>query len=112
MCPYMSPYSLTDVCCFRSRNPLTLNEWHVIRFSRTGRDGWLQIDNQVAVEGMSKGAYTQLTLTLDLFVGGHRNFDEVNKAVAMRKAFKGCLQKVMAHNSGKYDCSFLFVTSS
>jgi len=72
-----------------------MNEWHVVRFSRTGRDGWLQIDNQVAVDGMAKGAYTQLTLTLDLFIGGHRNFDEVNKGIGMHKAFKGCLQKVV-----------------
>ena len=65
-----------------------------MRVSRTGRDGYLQLDNQAAVEGMSKGAYTQLTLTLDLFVGGHRNFDEVAKKADIHKAFKGCIQKV------------------
>ena len=93
---YSYPYLFTIIT--RSLTPLTMNEWHVIRLSRTGRDGWLQIDNQIAVEGMAKGAYTQLTLTLDLFIGGHRNFDEVNQGVGMHKAFKGCLQKVGAWN--------------
>ena len=54
----------------------------------------MQIDNQAAIEGMSKGAYTQLTLTLDLFVGGHRNFDEVAKNAGIKDSFKGCIQKV------------------
>ena len=71
-----------------------MNEWHVVRFTRTGRDGSLQVDNESAVSGMSKGAYNQLTLTLDLFIGGHRNFDEVAKNSRLTKAFKGCIQKV------------------
>ena len=71
-----------------------MNEWHIVRTSRTGRDGYMQVDNQAAVEGMSKGAYTQLTLTLDLFVGGHRNYDEVAKHANIKKSFKGCIQKV------------------
>lgn len=78
----------------RSRKPVTLHEWHVVRVSRTGRDGYLQIDNQASIEGMSKGAYTQLTLTLDLFVGGHRNFDEVAKNAMIKESFVGCIQKV------------------
>ena len=43
---------------------------------------------------MSNGAYTQLTLTLDLFIGGHRNFDEVAKSANVKEPFKGCVQKV------------------
>ena len=106
---------------FRSRQPVSLNEWHVVRISRTGRDGYLQLDNQAAVEGMSKGAYTQLTLTLDLFVGGHRNFDEVAKNANIRKAFKGCIQKVsllcflLIHNIEKVhldDLDLYVVTSA
>ena len=86
---------------------MSLKEWHVVRISRTGRDGYLQLDNQAAVEGMSKGAYTQLTLTLDLFVGGHRNFDEVAKNANVQKAFKGCIQKVRG-TVNMFSTSFLF----
>jgi len=74
---------------------VSLNEWHEVRFSRTGRNGNLRVDKSAAVEGMAKGAYNQLTLTLDLFIGGHRNFDEVAKNARLTKAFKGCIQKVV-----------------
>ena len=73
---------------------MTLHEWHVVWVSRTGRDNYLQIDNQAAIEGMSKGTYTQLTLTLDLFVGGHCNFDEVAKNAMIKNSFTDWIQKV------------------
>jgi len=85
----------TGPAIIRSRQPISLHQWHVVRASRTGRDGYMQIDNQAAVEGLAKGAYTQLTLTLDLFIGGHRNFDEVAKNAQQSQAFKGCIQKVI-----------------
>lgn len=78
----------------RSPQPIELNEWHTVRFSRTGRNGFLKVDSQRLVEGMASGAFTQLTLTLDLFIGGHRNFDEVAKAAQVTKSFRGCIQKV------------------
>ena len=73
---------------------MTLDKWHTVRFARTGRDGWLQVDNQIAVHGVAKGGFTQLTLNLDLFVGGHRNFDEVSRSVGIIESFQGCVQKV------------------
>ena len=78
----------------RSREPVSMNQWHVVKFKRTGRNGEMTVDNQAPVSGISKGGYTQLTLTLDLFVGGHRNFDEVAKKAQVRTAFRGCIQKV------------------
>lgn len=73
---------------------MTLNDWHTVRASRTGRIGVLSVDEQLPVEGTSQGAFTQLTLTLDLFVGGHRNYDETAKATDVSRSFKGCIQKV------------------
>ena len=79
---------------FRTRHPISLNEWHDVRLSRTGRDGTIQVDKEAAIHGMSKGGFTQLTLTLDLFIGGHRNFDEVAQNANADQSFKGCIQKV------------------
>ena len=78
----------------RSRERLALDTWHSVKVTRTGRDGRMKVDNQQEVIGMAKGAYTQLTLTLDLFVGGHRNFDEIAKTANVRDSLKGCVQKV------------------
>jgi len=64
--------------------------------TRTGRQGSLQVDDQPVVTGQSRGTFTQLTLTLDLFVGGHRNFDEIAAMADVRESFRGCIQKVSA----------------
>ena len=87
-------FALYDL--YRSAEPLAIGQWHTAKVMRQGRDGKLKVDDQKEVHGMSKGAYTQLTLSLDLFVGGHRNFDEVAKSADVKVPFKGCVQKVSA----------------
>ena len=79
---------------FRSSEPLTLNQWHWIKLSRTGLEGILEIDDKVVAVGQSQGAFTQLTLTQNLFIGGHRNFDETAKLANISQSFDGCIQKV------------------
>jgi len=85
---------LTAVCEYRSDRQVELYTWHVVRFTRQGRRGRLQVDDQPIVLGSSKGAFTQLTLSLDLFIGGHRNFDEVSRLASVERGFQGCIQKV------------------
>jgi hypothetical protein len=70
------------------------NEWHTVHATRQGRTGRLEVDDQLPVEGTSNGVFTQLTLALDLFIGGHRNFDEVARGAHVRQGFRGCIQKV------------------
>jgi len=61
---------------------------------RVGRRGQLIIDGQSAVEGMSEGAFTQLDLRLDLFLGGHPEIDDIASYVNVSSALHGCIQKV------------------
>ena len=75
---------------------MSLGEWHSAVLIRTGRRGSLQVDDLRPVTGQSSGTFTQLTLALDLFVGGHRNFDETAAGADVRRAFRGCIQKVSA----------------
>ena len=74
---------------------MTLNQWHWVKISRTGLEGILEIDDNVAAIGQSQGAFTQLTLTQNLFVGGHRNFDDTSKHANVTQGFDGCIQKVI-----------------
>lgn len=62
--------------------------------ARTGRVGFLKVNDQKMVEGIASGAFTQLTLLLELFIGGHKNYDEVSGKVQVEKSFEGCIQKV------------------
>lgn len=57
-------------------------------------EGVLEIDDESVAIGQSQGAFTQLTVTQSLFIGGHRNFDETSKQANVTQAFEGCIQKV------------------
>ena len=65
-----------------------------MKVSRTGMEGILEIDHQIAAIGQSQGAFTQLTVTQNMFIGGHRNFDETSSLANVSLPFDGCIQKV------------------
>lgn len=75
--------------------PVSLNSWHRIKVSRTGLQGVLEVDDQIPVQGLSKGAYTQLTLLQPLFVGGHPDFDITSRQLNQSSSYQGCVQKVV-----------------
>lgn len=89
----------TGPAVLRSEEPITLNQWHWVKISRTGMEGVLEIDNEVVAIGQSLGAFTQLTVTQSMFIGGHRNFDETSKLANVSVAFDGCIQKFRINNS-------------
>lgn len=75
---------------------MSLNTWHRVKVSRTGLQGVLEVDDQSLVQGLSKGAYTQLTLLQPLFIGGHPDFDITSKHLNQSTSFQGCIQKVQS----------------
>ncbi|ESO03052.1 hypothetical protein HELRODRAFT_80670, partial [Helobdella robusta] len=84
----------TGSLTLKSKEKVELGRWHVVWAVRTGREGFLKVDDQQMLEGVTSGAFTQLTLTLDLYIGGHRNFDEITQKIQARKSFEGCIQKL------------------
>ncbi|XP_018328441.1 pikachurin [Agrilus planipennis] len=85
----------TGFAIVRSDHKVSLGEWHEIKVSRTGRLAILEVDNQIPAEVMSPGAFTQLSLPQNLFLGGVPNFGIVSLQVRVRSAFTGCIQKVV-----------------
>ncbi|KYB26728.1 Pikachurin-like Protein [Tribolium castaneum] len=77
-----------------SQHRISLGEWHRVRVSRTGRLAILSVDNQLPSEVLSPGAFTQLSLPLNLYLGGVPNFGLVSPQVRVRAAFIGCVQMV------------------
>ncbi|KAK3091994.1 hypothetical protein FSP39_024318 [Pinctada imbricata] len=82
----------------KSFEPLVLDQWHWVQVSRTGMQGVMEIDKQHRVEGLSQGAFTQLTLTQDLLIGGHHNFDETSKLANLTSSFRGCIQSIIIND--------------
>ncbi|KAL5016942.1 hypothetical protein ScPMuIL_006531 [Solemya velum] len=88
----------TGAAVIRSEKALELGEWHWVRASRTGLQGTLEVDEQTTIEGTSEGAFTQLTLLQDLYLGGHPNFDQTSKYSNISQSFTGCIQKVIINS--------------
>lgn len=88
----------TGAATIRSGGPLTLGQWHELRLSRTGRLAVMQVDDLPATQAMAPGAFTQLTLPQNLYIGGVPNFDMVSPKVKVRTSFVGCIQKVVIND--------------
>ena len=79
---------------FRSKYPVSMSAWHKIHFMRTSRLGFLTVDEQETQAKMSDGAFNELSLTQQLYLGGVPTFRLVSPFMPVRKAFKGCVQEV------------------
>lgn len=82
----------------RSASPVALGEWHTVRASRTGRLGSLSVDEQPRVEAHSPGAFTQLSLPLNLYLGGVPDPGETAAGAAVLQSFVGCVQRLTINN--------------
>lgn len=79
----------------RSNDPITLMNWHYVFVTRTGRLGTLQVDQQEIITALSPGAFTQLTLSLSMFLGGIPNLMHVSQLAGITSSFIGCIQKLV-----------------
>ncbi|XP_077203122.1 pikachurin isoform X1 [Paroedura picta] len=82
----------------RSEEPVSLNQWHELKVSRTAKNGILQVDQQRPVEGMAEGAFTQIKCNPDIFIGGVPNYDNVKKNSGVLRPFSGSLQKIILND--------------
>ncbi|KAF8791124.1 pikachurin-like [Argiope bruennichi] len=85
----------TGAAVIRSVEPLAVGVWHTVFISRTGRDGILEVDDQPKVEGTSPGAFTQLSLPLNMYIGGVHDARDVARKASITESFTGCIQKVV-----------------
>ncbi|KAH0627895.1 hypothetical protein JD844_008449 [Phrynosoma platyrhinos] len=82
----------------RSEEPVSLNQWHELKVSRTAKNGILQVDQQRPAEGMAEGAFTQIKCNPDMFIGGVPNYDNVKKNSGVLKPFSGSIQKIVLND--------------
>ena len=67
---------------------------HSVRFGRSGRQGWLQVDQAGNITGRSPGARANLNVSSPLlFVGGHENhnFSLLPHDLPVHRGFDGCI---------------------
>lgn len=83
---------------FRSENPVRLGEWVEVRVSRTGRLASLEVEEEPAQEILAPGAFTQLSLPLNLYLGGAPSSDMYSPKMKTTASFVGCIQTIVLNN--------------
>ncbi|XP_023244886.1 pikachurin-like [Copidosoma floridanum] len=79
----------------RSERPIKLDEWIEIRVSRTGRLASLEVEDDPAIEMMAPGAFTQLSLPLNMYLGGTPSTEMYSPKLKTNASFVGCVQSVV-----------------
>lgn len=88
----------TGPATLRSENPVRLGEWVEVRVSRTGRLASLEVEEDPAQEIMAPGAFTQLSLPLNLYLGGAPSSDMYSPKMKTTASFVGCIQTIVLNN--------------
>ena len=83
-----------DIDC-SSHHPLSLNDWHKIKVSRTGLLAEIEVDQQKRVSHIGAGAFTQVSTSgFNVYIGGVPTFDILSPYIPIKSSFDGCIQKV------------------
>ncbi|XP_023246649.1 pikachurin-like [Copidosoma floridanum] len=85
----------TGCATLRSERPIKLDEWIEIRVSRTGRLASLEVEDDPAIEMMAPGAFTQLSLPLNMYLGGTPSTEMYSPKLKTNASFVGCVQSVV-----------------
>ncbi|XP_076665939.1 pikachurin [Andrena cerasifolii] len=85
----------TGPATLRSENPVRLGEWVEVRVSRTGRLASLEVEDDPPQEVLAPGAFTQLSLPLNLYLGGAPSTDMYSPKMKTTASFVGCIQTVI-----------------
>ncbi|XP_050465155.1 pikachurin [Cataglyphis hispanica] len=88
----------TGPATLRSENPVRLGEWVEVRVSRTGRLASLEVEEDPAQEILAPGAFTQLSLPLNLYLGGAPSSDMYSPKMKTTASFVGCIQTIVLNN--------------
>ncbi|XP_048510585.1 pikachurin isoform X2 [Athalia rosae] len=84
----------TGPATLRSENPVRLGEWLEVRVSRTGRLASLEVEDEPPKEILAPGAFTQLSLPLNFYLGGAPAADVYSPKLKTVASFVGCVQSV------------------
>uniref|UniRef100_A0A1B6EDX6 Basement membrane-specific heparan sulfate proteoglycan core protein n=1 Tax=Clastoptera arizonana TaxID=38151 RepID=A0A1B6EDX6_9HEMI len=75
--------------------PLTMDEWHTIKLSRSKKQGLMYVDGQGPFKGDAPKRHQGLDLSQPLFVGGVPDFSNIHKLNGFDSGFVGCISRLV-----------------
>ncbi|KAG9488430.1 hypothetical protein GDO78_007957 [Eleutherodactylus coqui] len=84
----------TGTAVITSDSKIKPGTWHIVTLYREGLNGWVKLDNSVAVSGKSPGQYSKITLRTPFYLGGAPSIYWLVKSAGTNRGFKGCVQSL------------------
>ncbi|VDI80814.1 Hypothetical predicted protein [Mytilus galloprovincialis] len=92
----------TGMAVIKSKDRVDIGDWNMVTVKRVGNEGSLKLNDHDMIQGLSKGAYSRLTLRLKLYLGGYIDMHSIAERVGVTQSFVGCIQS-MNVNDEPYD---------
>ncbi|CRL00020.1 CLUMA_CG013308, isoform A [Clunio marinus] len=77
----------------KSKFPITINEWHTIKISRTARLAVMKVDTQPEVMTISPNGFWHLSLATSIFLGGISKPNLLPTNLRDKGSFVGCIKE-------------------
>ncbi|KAJ8258098.1 hypothetical protein GJAV_G00193140 [Gymnothorax javanicus] len=100
----------TGMAVLRSREPITIGQWHHVVAERLNKDGFLKVDQDREVRRSSPGKAQGLNIHTPMYLGGVPSMDILPKPANVSMLFEGCVGEVSI-NGKKVDLSYSFTES-
>lgn len=83
----------------KSKNPVTMGEWHTVKVNRIRKDGYIIVDNEEPVPFPAHLRFQGLELEENLFLGGvPRAEDMAPHSSSPRSGYVGCVSRLVLGN--------------
>lgn len=83
----------------RSKNPVSMNDWHTVKVNRVRKDGYIIVDNEEPVSFPAHLRFQGLELEENLYIGGvPRPEDMAAHASSPRTGYVGCVSRLILGN--------------
>lgn len=80
----------------KSKNPLTMGEWHTVKVNRVRKDGYIIVDNEEPVSFPAHLRFQGLDLEENLYIGGvPRAEDMAPHSSSPRSGYVGCVSRLV-----------------
>ncbi|XP_006820428.1 agrin-like, partial [Saccoglossus kowalevskii] len=82
-----------------SNNVISLNEWHTIQATRTGKDGTLMIDDGDMISSQAVGGAQELDVGEVTYIGGVPASIDIPASARVNRGYIGCIRDVQIQGS-------------
>ena len=91
----------SGVTIIKAAKPIEIGQWHSVKLSRHRKNGFLTVDDNPPVFGVSESVFQGPDLLEPFFLGGLPSFYAVSEDVGHTRGFVGCISQFVLGSRGQ-----------